>query len=383
MNVILFDREYRDNFLPLTFTKPVGQLRMGVLTFAERWEKLLQAKVSFLTEAYLSEKFFPDFNDENTFINPCFFPNHDLVEQIKGLEVGQNLVFEGQIVACKTGESTPQQNDDMEIVAVSGKPLTIFHAWDLFTHNDAAIRFDFDLLTKGRQSQPISPTNQVLFPENIFLEAGAKVEFAILNASAGPIYIGKDAEIMEGSMIRGSLALCDHGKINMGSKIYPDCTIGPYCKVGGELNNAILQAYSNKGHDGFLGNSVIGEWCNLGADTNTSNLKNNYAQVKLWHYKEQRFIPTGLQFCGLIMGDFAKSAINTQFNTGTVVGVSANIFQAGFPPNKVEHFSWGGNKDAEKFTFDRACEAAEKMMERRNIELTKADIGILESIYNL
>ena len=241
------------------------------------------------------------------------------------------------------------------------------------------------MLRKGscRISQPISETNRVLHPERIFLEEGAKVEFAILNATEGPIYVGKDAEIMEGSMVRGGLALCEHAKINMGTKVYSGCTVGPYCKVGGELNNAILMAYSNKGHDGFLGNAVIGEWCNLGADTNNSNLKNNYSEVKQWNYPSGRFIKTGLQFCGLIMGDYSKSAINTQFNTGTVVGVSANIFQGGFPPNIIQHFSWGGLKDAPTFALDRAYEAAEKMMERRKVPFTEEDKKILEHIYNL
>lgn len=381
MNIILFDSEYRDNFLPLTFTKPVSELRMGVLTFTKRWEMLLKGNTSFQTEPYLAKKYPLIAEKENLFINPCFFPNANLVEQIKGLALGQSLVYKGELVASMTTSLLAQS--EAETVELTEEPLRIIYAWDLFTHNQKAIEFDFQLLTKDRVSEPISTTNQVLNPENIFLEVGAKVEFAILNASEGPIYIGRDAEIMEGSMIRGSLALCDHAKINMGAKIYPGCTIGPYCKVGGELNNSILQAYSNKGHDGFLGNSVIGEWCNLGADTNNSNLKNNYSEVKLWHYRSERFVKTGLQFCGLMMGDFSKSAINTQFNTGTVVGVSASIFCSGFPPNRIEHFSWGGNKEAEKYNFKQACEAAEKMMERRNIHLSQIDVEILEHIHNL
>ena len=381
MNIVLFDGEERENLLPLTFTKPVASLRMGVLTFTERWEKLLNTTVSYETVPYLAEKFPIRLQSENIFINPSFFPSKKLVETIESLAVGQSIVYNDKLVAVKTLENEPTITVDS--IIFEEELIHIQHSWDLFTYNFQAIEFDFELLTAGKTSQPISSTNRVLHPEKIFLEEGAKVEFAILNASEGPIYIGKDAEIMEGSMIRGGLALCEHGKINMGAKIYSGCTIGPYCKVGGELNNAILMAYSNKGHDGFLGNAVIGEWCNLGADTNNSNLKNNYAEVKLWSYKESRFVKTGLQFCGLIMGDYAKSAINTQFNTGTVVGVCANVFQSGFPPNLIKHYSWGGNSDAPIFSFDRACEAAEKMMERRKVDLTTTDRKILEHIFNL
>lgn len=381
MNIVLFDGEERENLLPLTFTKPVASLRMGVLTFTERWERLLNTTVSYKTVPYLVDKFPINLQSENIFINPSFFPSKKLVETINSLIIGQSIVYNNELVAVKTVENEPTITVDS--IIFEEELIHIKHSWDLFSYNFQAIEFDFELLTAGKTSQPISSTNRVLHPEKIFLEEGAKVEFAILNASEGPIYIGKDAEIMEGSMIRGGLALCEHAKINMGAKIYAGCTIGPYCKVGGELNNAILMAYSNKGHDGFLGNAVIGEWCNLGADTNNSNLKNNYAEVKLWSYKEGRFVKTGLQFCGLIMGDYAKSAINTQFNTGTVVGVCANVFQSGFPPNLIKHYSWGGNSDAPIFSFDRACEAAEKMMERRKVDLTATDRKILEHIFNL
>lgn len=380
MNIILFDGEEWEHLLPLTFTKPVASLRMGVLSFAERWKKILNTTVSYQTQPYLEEKFSTDFQLENIFINPSFFPTKELIDTIKELELNESILFENKLVAVKTSGKTPDiTSKTIQLEEI----IHIKNSWDLFTYNFQAIEFDFELLTKDRISQPISDTNKVLHPEKIFIEEGAKVEFSILNATEGPIYIGKDAEIMEGCMIRGGLALCEHGKIHMGAKIYSGCTIGPYCKVGGELNNAILMAYSNKGHDGFLGNAVIGEWCNLGADTNNSNLKNNYAEVKLWSYKEKRFVKTGLQFCGLIMGDYAKSAINSQFNTGTVVGVCANVFQSGFPPNMIKHYSWGGQSDAPVFSFERACEAAEKMMERRKVEFTSTDKKILEHIFNL
>ena len=381
MNIILFDGEQRGNLLPLTFTKPVGALRMGILTFKERWKMLLNGDVSYVTQSYLEGKFVSQIKEDNLFINPVFFPSDELVNCLLELATDEVLIYKGKTVAFRSSEFK-------ELKDLKGKEFTldlieIAYPWDIFTYNFHAIDFDFNLLTKGRKSQPISETNRVLHPERIFLEEGAKVEFSILNATEGPIYIGKDAEIMEGSMIRGGLALCEHAKINMGAKVYSGCTIGPYCKVGGELNNAILMAYSNKGHDGFLGNAVIGEWCNLGADTNNSNLKNNYSEVKQWNYPSGRFIKTGLQFCGLIMGDYSKSAINTQFNTGTVVGVSANIFQGGFPPNLINHFSWGGSKDAPRFTLNRAYEAAEKMMERRKVPFTEEDKNILEYIFNL
>jgi len=381
MNIVLFDGDEWDNLLPLTFTKPVASLRMGILSFSERWAKLLNTTISHQTQTYLEEKFPIQLQQENIFINPSFFPTKKLVEVIQNLKSNQTLYYKEHILAVKTAEKSPLATEDL--IYFQDDLIHIQHSWDLFSYNFQAIEFDFELMTEGKVSQPISATNRVLFPERIFIEEGAKVEFAILNASEGPIYVGKDAEIMEGSMIRGGLALCEHAKINMGAKIYSGCTIGPHCKVGGELNNVILTAYSNKGHDGFLGNAVIGEWCNLGADTNNSNLKNNYAEVKLWSYKESRFIKTGLQFCGLIMADYAKSAINTQFNTGTVVGVCANIFHSGFPPNMIKHYSWGGNSDAPVFGFDRACEAAEKMMERRKVELTSADKKILKHIFNL
>ena len=381
MNIVLFDGEEWENFLPLTFTKPVAAVRMGILTFVERWEKITNKKVSFLTQNYLSEKFPADFQSENLFINPAFFPSKKLIDTILNLNLGQSIVYKNQLVAVKTVEQTPTITVD--VIDFDEEIIHIQHSWDLFTYNFEAIDFDFDLVTEGRTSQPISPTNGVLNPDRIFIEEGAFVEFTTLNATDGPIYIGKDSFVMEGSMVRGGMALCEHATIKMGTKVYAGCTIGPHCKVGGELSNAIILGFSNKGHDGYLGNSVVGEWCNLGADTNNSNLKNNYDIVKLWSYKEKRFVKTGLQFCGVIVGDYAKAAINTQFNTGTVVGVCANVFQSGFPPNLIKHYSWGGNSDAPIFSFDRACEAAEKMMERRKVDLTATDKKILEHIFNL
>lgn len=384
MNIVLFDDKEWGNLRPLTLNKPVAELRMGILTFKERWEKLIEGNYSYYTQIYLSDKYQIQISEENIFINSSFFPNENLVNSIRNLNKGESIWFKNQMIAGNFSlEEFNARNDSNHKVEFQEEITHISHLWDLFTYNDKAIRFDFELITKGRKSQPISETNGVINSENIFLEEGAVVEFAVLNAKEGPIYVGKNAEIMEGSLVRGSLALCENAKLNLGAKIYPGTTIGPYCKVGGEVNNSILMGYSNKGHDGFLGNSVLGEWCNLGADTNNSNLKNNYSEIKLWDYESKDYVGTGLQFCGLMMGDYAKSAINTQFNTGTVVGLSANVFEAGFPPKFIPSFSWGGGKNSAKFDLDKSFEATEKMMERRKKVLTDKEKKIIEYIFQL
>lgn len=378
MKITLFDGEESEQLLPLTFTKPVGELRMGILTFKERWEKLSGAKIDYFTKDYLQVKYPLELGKDNLFVNPAFFATEELVEKVLNLELHQAIFYQEKLVAIR-GLDISDYKTKLEF---DGELKYIAFPWDLFTHNDFAIKTDFVTLTKGKKSQPISETNRTINSEQIFLEEGAIVEFAILNAKDGPIYIGKDAEIMEGCLVRGSLALCDHAKLNLGTKVYSGTTVGPYCKVGGEINNSILMAYSNKGHDGFLGNSVIGEWCNLGADTNNSNLKNNYSEVKVWSYQNEKFINTGLQFCGLMMGDYSKAAINTQFNTGTVVGVCANVFESGFPPTNVKSFTWGGKKDSPIYQLDRAYEAADRMMQRRGLHLTNADKEILKHLFN-
>lgn len=384
MNIVLFDDKEWRNLRPLTLNKPVAELRMGILTFKERWEKLIEGNYSYYTQKYLSDKYQIQISEENIFINSSFFPNENLVNSIRNLNKGESIWFKNQMIAGNFSlEEFNARNDSNHKVEFQEEITHISHLWDLFTYNEKAIRFDFELITKGRKSQPISETNGVINPANIFLEEGAVIEFAVLNAKEGPIYVGKNAEIMEGSLVRGSLALCENAKLNLGAKIYPGTTIGPYCKVGGEVNNSILMGYSNKGHDGFLGNSVLGEWCNLGADTNNSNLKNNYSEIKLWDYESKDYVGTGLQFCGLMMGDYAKSAINTQFNTGTVVGLSANVFEAGFPPKFIPSFSWGGGKNSAKFDLEKSFEATEKMMERRKKVLTDKEKKIIEYIFQL
>ncbi|WP_100614846.1 GlmU family protein [Confluentibacter citreus] len=382
MNYILFDGPSRNNLLPFTFTRPVADIRTGILTIREKWETYLDSTTTTLTEDYLSDKYPMVEMDENIMIHASYLPNLELVEMIKNLRENQ-AIFKGEdVIAFFTKDTQEDVNfETYEALEYHDDILKIEHTWDIFCKNGEALQEDFNLLTEGRKSRPIPPTNNVIDPENIFIEDGAKLEFVTLNASTGPIYIGKDTEIMEGSIIRGPFALCEGSVVKLGAKIYGPTTIGPFCKIGGEVNNSVLFAYSNKGHDGFLGNSVLGEWCNLGADTNTSNLKNNYEEVKLWDYQTESFAKTGLQFCGLMMGDHSKCGINTMFNTGTVVGVSANIFGSGFPRNFVPSFSWGGSSGFTTYLTQKAFEVAKKIMDRRHVEFTEQDEAILEHVF--
>lgn len=385
MKIVFSDAQYWEDFLPLTYTRPVSEIRMGILTFQERWKKLLQIEeVSFLTEDYLQKKFPETSHHDSLLIVPNFLPNEKVLEQMTTLQKGEALIYQNEVIAARLDMADFSLSQITKMTDVEGELLFIKSPADIFTHNEAFLDFDFDLITKGRVSQELSPTNQFLGDKkNLFIEEGAEVECATLNAKTGKIYIGKNTEIMEGALIRGGLALCEGSKINMGAKVYGPTTIGPYSKIGGEVNNIVVLGYSNKGHEGFLGNSVIGEWCNLGADTNSSNLKNNYANVKLWNYRQAKFLDTGLQFCGLIMGDHSKSAINTQFNTGTVVGVAANIFKPGFPPNLIKSFSWGGMNGDEKYRLDKVFEVMEKVMQRRKVVLTDIDKEIFSHLYQL
>jgi UDP-N-acetylglucosamine diphosphorylase/glucosamine-1-phosphate N-acetyltransferase len=382
MNVILFETEIdRGNLLPFTFTRPVAQIRCGILTIAEKWEKYLGVKPSYKTQEYLQAKFPLISADTNIFINGSVFPNAIIIEEIKKLGTGEALMSSGVLIAaCVNGTNETATTSAIE--SASSNHLQINFTYDIFSKNGEAIEEDFTLVTKGRISQPISSTNQVVKPTRIFIEEGAVVEFSILNGSTGSIYIGKDSEIMEGCKVRGPFALCEHGGLKMDAKIYPATTVGPYCKVGGEVSNAVFFAYSNKGHDGFIGNSVIGEWCNLGADTNNSNLKNTYEEVKLWNYRTERFEKTGLTFCGLMMGDHSKCGINTMFNTGTVVGVAANIFGAGFPRNFVPSFAWGGAQGFETFIIKKAFVTAEAMCARRGIVFDDMEKDLLKAVYD-
>jgi UDP-N-acetylglucosamine diphosphorylase/glucosamine-1-phosphate N-acetyltransferase len=383
MNYILFDSDVRNALLPFTYTRPVADIRIGILTIREKWEKFLGFTTTSLTEEYLENKYPMVELDKNILINASFLPTKNLVKQVSDLSNNQ-AIFQGeQVIAFFTSDTQEHVDfDSYEQLEFKEEVLQIKNTWDIFSLNDKAIQADFDLLTEGRTSQPIPSGVHTIQEENIFIEQGATISYSSLNASRGPIYIGKDSEIMEGSLVRGPFALGENSILKMGTKVYGATTVGPFCKVGGEINNSVLFGYSSKGHEGFLGNSVLGEWCNIGADSNTSNLKNNYAEVKLWNYQEERFTNTGLQFCGLMMGDHSKCGINTMFNTGTVIGVSANIFGSGFPRNFVSSFSWGGAAGFTTYQIKKVFEVAKVVMERRGIELTETDKKILLHVFD-
>lgn len=382
MNYILFDGETRNSLLPFTYTRPVAEIRIGILTLREKWEKHLGLTTTTITEEYLEAKYPMVEMEENIMINASFLPTKELVAQIKNLKANEAIFKGDDVIAFFTTDSQEEINfEAYHQYDFDEELLQVKNTWDIFSMNDKAIQQDFDLLTEARTSQPIPAGVQAVNPENIFIEEGAKLTFATLNAADGPIYIGENAEIMEGVVIRGALAMCENSVLKLGAKVYGATTIGPFCKVGGEVNNSVLFGYSSKGHDGFLGNSVIGEWCNLGADTNNSNLKNNYAPVRLWDYNTGRFVKTGLQFCGLMMGDHSKCGINTMFNTGTVIGVSVNIFGSGFPRNFVPSYSWGGASGFTEYKTNKVFEVAKVVMQRRGITFDVKDQAILEHVF--
>ncbi len=387
-NIILFDGEVRTALLPFTWTRPVAELRLGILTIREKWERALGGTASFITEEYLSDKYPISMAEDNYIINGAILPTPELVERIRALDVNEAYVYADELVAARIDKAQfdklLEEEEVEELMSYELEEVELLQVrqlWDIFLLNDRAIRLDFELLTHGRRSQPLSASNTVIGEGPVFVEEGAVVEGATLNATDGPIYIGAHAQVMEGALLRGSLAICDHAVIKMGAKVYGGTTIGPWCKVGGEVQNVVFFGYSNKAHDGYLGNSVIGEWCNLGADTNCSNLKNDYGEVKLWSYEKEGFVRTGQQFCGLFLGDHSKCGINTMFNTGTVVGVSANIFGAGYPRNFVPSFAWGGPAGWSTYRFDKAIATAERVMARRKVPLTPEDRLILMKVF--
>lgn len=382
MNYILFDGTVRNQLLPFTYTRPVADIRIGLLTIREKWETHLGSTTSTVTEEYLSEKYPMVEFQENVMINASYLPTKNLAAIVKGMTEGQAIFDGDEVIAFYTKEDEEVDFDTYESIEYTFEDIfRIEHTWDIFSKNGRAIQEDFELLTQGRTSQPIPETVHCINREQIFLEEGAIIEIGVLNATNGPIYLGKGSEVMEGSIIRGPFGLGEHSQVKMGAKIYGPTSTGPYCKIGGEVNNSVFFGYSSKGHDGFLGNSVIGEWCNLGADTNNSNLKNNYAPVKLWDYESGRFANTGLQFCGLMMGDHSKCGINTMFNTGTVVGVATNIFGSGFPRNFIPSFQWGGASGFVTHLPKKAYETARIVLARRDIELSEQDEAILNQVF--
>ncbi|MBU2946006.1 GlmU family protein [Zobellia uliginosa] len=384
MNYILFDGTVRDNLLPFTFTRPVADIRVGILTIREKWEKYLGYTTTTITEEYLSEKFPMVEMEENVLINASFLPNQKLIDLVQDLKVNEAIFQGDEVIAFFTNESQEEVDfSTYKQIEFDDDLIQIVHTWDIFSRNGEALQADFDFITEGRKSAPIPKNNTLIHPERIFMEEGAQVEHSILNATDGPIYLGKNSQIWEGNLIRGAFALCENAVVKMGAKIYGATTIGPYGKVCGEISNSVIFGYSSKGHEGYLGNAVLGEWCNIGADSNNSNLKNNYAKVRLWNYASESFEQTGLQFCGLMMGDHSKTAINTMFNTGTVIGVNCNIYVPGFPRNFVPSFSWGGASGFSTYGTSKAFDAAKIMMARRDVEFDDKEARILEHVFEL
>jgi len=377
MTVNLFDDKFRDRLLPLAYTRPIADFRIGIMTIAQKWAHDLVAETGFITVDYLQEKF-PALPETTLHVNGRVLSTASLATSVLGLKPLQGLKSGDNDIIAFQGNSETSVTDWIEQEAEF-----IRYPEDIFAMNGTEIERDFSRITSGRKGQPLSKTNQVVGKGDIFLEAGSRVEGCMLDPDGGFIYVGKDAHIMPGSLVHGSLAVCDHATIKMGAKIYGPTTIGPHSKAGGEINNSVFIGFSNKGHDGFLGNSVIGEWCNLGADTNNSNLKNNYANVKIWDYTTNRFRDTGLQFCGLIMGDHSKCGINTMFNTGTVVGVSSNIFGSGFPRNLIPSFAWGGSSGFTTYQLDKVYETAEKVYDRRSLQFDEKEKSILSQIFEM
>lgn len=387
MNYLLYDGNNRENLLPLTFTRPVGEIRIGITSIREKWEHYLGQKVSYITQKYLQEKFPVTLGDDNIVIDASVLPNKVLTDKIKSLKQDQALVKDAFVVAAHIGaqrvSDEPFQND-FELVNTQIEFISISHPWDIFKNNPEAIINDFNDLISDRKSMPFGDQLKVTGnPELIFIEEGAEINYSYFNTENGPIFIGKNAKVMEGSMIRGPFALCEHSTLKMGAKIYEGTTIGPYSKVGGEVNNSVIFGYSSKAHDGYMGNSVIGEWCNLGADTNTSNLKNTYENIKAWSYAKESFIDTGSQFCGLVMGDHSKSGINTMFNTGTVVGVFCNIFGDGYQRNFIPSFSWGGTHGFKLYNIRRLQKVAGAVMQRRGKRFDDSEKDILLHLHEI
>lgn len=380
MSIILFD-DQRSGLFPLTLTRPCGNLRVGILTIQEKWHKRTNLDVGYLTADYLKEKFPYTPGGQAYYVSGRLLPDQHLIDAVLSLKLGEGLYAKGNLIAFHGKDSySIDKLEQFEGKEYAGELRQITRPYDIFQWNDAEIRLDFELLSKGRKSASLSASNTII-GHDIFVEEGAKAEAAIINTTTGPVYLAKDSEIMEGSLIRGPFALGEQAVVKMGAKIYGATTIGEHSKVGGEISNVVIQGYSNKGHDGFIGNAVLGEWCNLGADTNSSNLKNNYTEIKVWNYQNKRFDQSGLQFCGLIMGDHSKCGINTMFNTGTVVGVSANIFGSGFPRNFIPSFAWGGATGFSTYAYSKACDTAERVMLRRGIEHSEADKNILKYIF--
>lgn len=386
MNYILFDdQNIRLSLLPLTFTRPVCEIRIGIQTISEKWNDVLKTTVSFQTQNYLQIKYPMILSDDNIFINGGICPNPELVKVIENLPINSILTQGTEVIAYRNKQYNPEANVFEKTIIYEDNLLILNQLTDIFINNGSEIKADFERITKGRTSKPVTDRFTAFYNESqIFIEEGADIKAAILDATNGEIYIGKNTKISPGAMIQGPFAICEHSVVNMGGKMRPNTTIGPFCKVGGEIGNSVLFGNANKGHEGFMGNAVIGEWCNWGADTNNSNLKNDYSKVDLWSYVTNRFENTGIQFAGLIMGDHSKCGINTMFNTGTVVGVNCNIFGADFQPRHVPSFSWSAGGEAFKtYHLRKANQVAKAVMERRGKFFDEMEEGILKAVFEL
>ena len=381
MNIILHDYSNHLTFAPLTLTRPVGKLRTGMWSNDERWQFYCpKATISYQTEEYLAASYPADVKEDNYWINGAVIPTAKVAQEVNSLEIGESLYVNSTFVAHRGSSFKTEKKK--EITCNCEDFICLENRWDIYQLNDAILKTDFKSYTSNRKSASISETNTIIGDKRqLFVEKGATAECATLNVKSGPIYIGENAEIMEGAVIRGGLAMANNSVLKLSAKVYGATSLGPFCKVGGEVNNVVFQGYSNKGHDGFIGNSVIGEWCNLGADTNCSNLKNNYGNVKTYDYAKQEIVSTDEQFMGIAMGDYSKTGINTMLNTATVIGVCSTIFSAGFPPKYVANFSWGGEKDSPIYDFEKAIEAGNRMMERRGLKLTEPGKKVLKFLF--
>ena len=385
MNFILFDEPtIKNNLLPLTYFRPVSEIRCGILTIKEKWEYYLKQTISYLSDTYLQEKYPARYTETNVYINARIFPSQALVDSIRKMKIGEALVFQDELIAVKAEQISLQdlQKPTFKQISLNEQPDGIYNTYDIFSKNGEQIQQDFPLLTQDSSSETLSPTNTIIGKHPVFVSKGVKVEACIINTEDGPVYIGENAKILEGSMIRGPFAMLENSVVKMGAKIYQGTTLGPWTTVGGEIKGCVFFGYANKGHDGYLGDSVIAEWCNLGADTNNSNLKNNYSEVKLWNYSQKDFTPTGLQFCGLIMGDHSKCGIATMFNTGTVVGVSSNVFGGDYQPKFFPSFKWGNTLQTD-YRYEKALEVARIVIERRNKDFNETEQRLFKAVYDI
>jgi len=395
MQIVLYDSDlWRVKLFPLTLTRPVSNLRVGILTIDEKWSKYFNVPVSFITEDYLAEKYpLNDISGTVLIVRGSILPDEHLCESLRSLKSGEALVLQNEIIAFKMEVADVHavssfhfrdlDIENIKLVHYQGSLIRIDYPEDIFKNNGEEIKKDFELLTKGRASAPLSTTNQVLGDYPIFLEEGVNAEFASFNTSKGPVYLGKSSEVWEGSRIRGPFALCDNSIVKMGTRIYSNVTVGPYCTVGGELNTSVIWGNSNKGHDGYMGNAVVGEWCNWGADTNNSNMKNNFKEVRLYDYEKKDYRETGLQFCGVIMGDYVRCAINTAFNTGTVIGVSVSVFGIGVPPSFIPDFSWGSKDGFTSYELEKMFQTSELLFQRRSCKFDEIEKKLLKSVFDL